>query len=169
MSVQCLCGGVSHGLGGVGDETEPSVLPGIVGENNAIRHVAVSLEQGSEFFCANVPWKATDEQSGAWGCTGRAAATAAALAFESEVGAFSSVFPHVGGNERRPSSGTFGKHGFSSSTPTLSCVVESAGALVKFSPPCAVIVGKCTVRLMAAGWTQHVPIPVLVRLQAVST
>ena len=130
----------------------------------------MGLEQVAEFVGADFSWQAAHEETGAGGSSLSAtAAASAALAFETEVGALTTVFTDVGSDEGGTAGRALGKHGFSSSAPALARVVEGAGALVEFSPASAEVVGEGTVGLVAARRTLDVPITVQLCVQVVAT
>ena len=67
VAVKGLDGGLGHGFLGVGDKAEASVHTGVIGQHNTIGHVAVGLEQFTEFIGANISGQAAHEESGAGG------------------------------------------------------------------------------------------------------
>ena len=169
MTVEGFDGGFGHGLLGVGHETKPAVDTSVVGQDNAVGHVAVGFEQVAEFVGADFARQTADEETGAGRRSLTAtAATTAALALEAEVGALPTVFTDVGCDERGTTGRPLGKHGFGSGAPALARVVEGAGALVEFSPASAEVVGEGTVGLVAARRTLDVPIAVQLCVQVVT-
>ena len=161
MTVEGFDGGVSHGLLGVGHEAKPTVHACIVGQHHAVGHVAVGLEQITEFIGPHLAGETPNEETGAWSSTLSSAATAsAALAFETEVCPFSTVFADVGSNEGRTARGAFGEHGFGGSAPALAGVVQSTGTLIEFCPARTEVVGEGTVGLIPTRGALHVPITV---------
>ena len=56
MAVKCSDGGVRHGFLGVGHEAKAAVHAGVVGQHNAVGHVAVGLEQFTKFVGTDFTW-----------------------------------------------------------------------------------------------------------------
>ena len=169
VAVKGLDGGLGHGFLGVGDKAEASVHTGVIGQHNTIGHVAVGLEQFTEFIGANISGQAAHEESGAGGSSLASAATASTtLAFKAEVGALSSVFTNIGGDEGGSAGRAFGEHGFSSSAPALARIVQSARPLVEFGPASAEVVGQGSVGLIATGGALDVPIAIEFGLKGIT-
>ena len=109
MPVEGLDGCVGHALLGVGHETESSVHASVVGEHNAVGHVAVGLEQVAEFVGADFAG-GRPRRGGFRALADGHRRRGRRLDLQAEVGALSTVFTDVGCNERGTTGGP-GKHG----------------------------------------------------------
>jgi len=168
VAIQRFDGCIGHGFLGVGHEAEASVYTGIIGQDDAIGHVAVAFEQVPQFLGPNFTGQAANEEAGSGSSALLASSATAGLAFKSEVTALATVLTNIGSNEGGTPGGPFCEHGFSGSAPPFARIVQGACTLVKIGPSGTVVVGERSVGLVTAGRALHVPVSVEFGLKGVA-